>query len=264
MKFLQSLRISLFDLDLIILIIPALVTGLIISSTHAPLGREVLRRGIIFIDLAVAQVAGLAIVATGLWLPHASWIITQAIAISAALLIAAFFHLIEQRNAKEQEAVIGSTYILAASIVLVLLASDPRGGEDIQQILSGQILLVTWSKIGALTPIYVIAGLIWLLFPQLRKGFAFYALFAIVITASVQLVGVYVVFASLVFPAIAVSRFNKRQSLASLVCGFLSIFLGLTCSLAFDQPAGPMLVVSYAILGIVFRFYNYLTSRVTQ
>tara|TARA_B100001123_G_scaffold33137_1_gene34591 strand:- start:464 stop:1165 length:702 start_codon:yes stop_codon:yes gene_type:complete len=232
--------------------------------THAPLGREVLRRGIIFIDLAVAQVAGLAIVATGLWLPHTSWVITQAIAISVSLSIAAFFHLIEKRNTKEQEAIIGSTYILAASVVLVLLASDPRGGEDIQQILSGQILLVTWTTIGVHTPLYVIAGLTWILIPRLRKGFAFYAIFAIVITASVQLVGVYVVFASLVFPALAVSRLDNKQTFAALFCGFLSIFLGLSCSLALDQPAGPMLVLSYAIVGILFRLNIYLKLRFTK
>ena len=243
------------------MIIPALVTGLIISSTHAPLGREVLRRGIIFIDLAVAQVAGLAIVATGLFLPHSSWIITQAIAIFAALLIAAFFHLIEQRNPKEQEAVIGSTYILAASIVLVLLANDPRGGEDIQQILSGQILLVTWTTIGYLSPLYIVAGLIWYLIPRLQGGFPFYAIFAVVITASVQLVGVYVVFASLVFPALSVSALEDKKILAAVACGLVSILSGIAGSLAFDTAAGPMLVLAYAIVGLLFRLFIYLDLR---
>ena len=147
--------------------------------------------------------------------------------------------------------------------MLVLLASDPRGGEDIQQILSGQILLVTWTTIGVHTPLYVIAGLTWILIPRLRKGFAFYAIFAIVITASVQLVGVYVVFASLVFPALAVSQLNK-QTFAALFCGFLSIFLGLSCTLALDQPAGPMLVLSYAIVGILFRLNIYLNLKFAQ
>ena len=149
----------LLNVDLILIILPALATGLIISITHGPLGREVLRRGIIFIDLAIAQVAGLAIIATDLLIPHATWLTTQAIALCAALSAAVFFHSMEKKNAKEQEAVIGSTYILAASIILILLANDPRGGEDIQYILSGQILLVTWKTILTLTPLYLFAGI---------------------------------------------------------------------------------------------------------
>lgn len=221
---------------------------------HGPLGREVLRRGIIFIDLAIAQVAGLAIIATDLWLPHASWVTTQTIAIFAALSAAAFFHSMEQKNVKEQEAVIGSTYILAASMILILLANDPRGGEDIQHILSGQILLVTWKTISTLTPLYIIAGVTWFLIPRARNGFAFYAIFTLVITASVQLVGVYVVFASLVFPALAIRPLRDRQTLFSLFCSLTSVFVGLMGSLVIDLPAGPMLVLSYAVMSIFFRF----------
>ena len=245
----------LLNVDLILIILPALATGLIISITHGPLGREVLRKGIIFIDLAIAQVAGLAIIATDLFIPHATWLTTQAIALCAALSAAAFFHSMEKKNAKEQEAVIGSTYILAASTILILLANDPRGGEDIQYILSGQILLVTWKTILTLTPLYLFAGITWFLIPRARNGFAFYAIFALVITASVQLVGVYVVFASLVFPALAVSQLPNRQTLTGLFCSLTSVIIGLIGSLALDLPAGPMLVASYAVMSILFRFF---------
>ena len=245
----------LLNVDLLLIILPALATGLIISITHAPLGREVLRKGIIFIDLAIAQVAGLAIIATDLLIPHATWLTTQTIALCAALSAAAFFHSMEKKNAKEQEAVIGSTYILAASTILILLAKDPRGGEDIQHILSGQILLVTWKTILTLTPLYLFAGITWFLIPRARNGFAFYAIFALVITASVQLVGVYVVFASLVFPALAVSQRPNHQTLTGLFCSLTSVIIGLIGSLALDLPAGPMLVASYAVMSILFRFF---------
>jgi zinc/manganese transport system permease protein len=108
---------------------PALIAGLIVLSTHVPLGQEVLRRGIIFIDLAIAQVAGLGVVAahTMDWDPDGFEV--QIAAVSAALLAAIGLNWTERRWPKIQEPLIGILFILAATGGILLLAGNPRPGR---------------------------------------------------------------------------------------------------------------------------------------
>ena len=171
-----------------------------------------LRRGIVFIDLATAQVVGLAVILSSLWLAEPLWIEHQAIAFGAGLAVAVFFRWIERVTPDEQEAVIGSCFIVASSVALLALAGHPTGGEMLRHVLSGQLLFVTWVDIAAFLPIYGIYVLLWLCAPRLRTGTGFFLLFALVITASMQLVGVYVVFASLILPALAARRGGGLQS----------------------------------------------------
>ena len=144
-------------LDTLDIVLPATAAGLAIALTHSVLGIEVLRRGIIFIDLAIAQIAGLCVVLTALWLHDPSWGQTQIIAGISALLAAVFFRWIERVVPTEQEAVIGSCFILAASAVLLVLADHPNGGEEVQHILSGQMLFISWSDVLAFLPLYIVA-----------------------------------------------------------------------------------------------------------
>ena len=183
-------------LDLFDIVAPGLVVGLVVTAAHAPLGIEVLKRGIVFIDLATAQVVGLAVILLGVWLEEPNWIVAQGVAFTAGIAIALFFRWIERKSPEEQEAVIGSSFIVAASIALLALADDPHGGEELRHVLSGQLLFVTWDDIAAFLPIYGLFAALWLLVPRLRAGAGFFVLFALVITASMQLVGVYVVFAA--------------------------------------------------------------------
>ena len=100
-------------LDTFLIVLPALLAGLMITALHAPLGIEVLRRGIIFIDLAIAQMAGLSVVLVRLWLHEPSWLATQMVAGLSALAAAAFFRWVEKVLPQEQEAIIGACFILA-------------------------------------------------------------------------------------------------------------------------------------------------------
>ena len=177
-----------------------------------------LKRGIVFIDLATAQIIGLAIVLLALFFDEPSWPLRQAASFGTGICVALFFRWIERKTPEEQEAVIGSSFILAASVALLALADDPHGGEALRHLLSGQILFVSWGDIAAFLPVYALVALVWAGVPRARSGIGFFVLFALAITASVQLVGVYVVFASLILPALAARSgggYDLRRAFAS-------------------------------------------------
>ena len=224
-----------------------------VTAVHAPLGIEVLKRGIVFIDLATAQVVGLAVILLGLWLDEPSWMERQSAAFAAGTGIALFFRWIERRANDEQEAVIGSCFILAASAALLALADNPRGGEELVHILSGQILFVDWSDIATFVPVFGLVAVLWCATPRMRTGSGFFVLFAIAITASVQLVGVYVVFASLILPALAARRANGYVLPRALVSGFAAVVSAILISAVADLPAGPFLVVCFGASAVATR-----------
>jgi zinc/manganese transport system permease protein len=229
---------------------PAFVAGLMIAATHAPLGLEVLKRGIIFIDLAIAQVAGLGIViASGFADTPPPWLV-QSAALTCAVLAALFFRLVERHLPKQQEAIIGCSFVFAASLALLLLADHPHGGEEIQHLLSGQILFVTWQDVLVHAPIYAAILTLWFVKLGIRQGIAFYLVFAAAITSSVQLVGVYVVFASLILPALAAEDYSRKQCVAWL-CGAIAVTGGIAFSISTDLATGPVLVCSYILCSVL-------------
>ena len=230
---------------------PALAAGLMIALTHAPLGIEVLKRGIIFIDLAVAQIAGLGLVATGVLLQEPAVWLTQGIALTCAILAGLFFCRVEKSMPQQQEAIIGVSFVLAASLAILLLADHPHGGEEIRHMLSGQMLFVTWEDVAAHSPVYALILTAWFLKPALRNGIGFYLLFALAITSSVQMAGVYVVFASLILPALVAVKARYPYVMAWL-CGVASVLSGIFVAVLSDTPAGPMIVVSYIFTASAF------------
>ena len=246
----------MLDLEVLEIVLPATVAGLAVALIHSTLGIEVLRRGIIFIDLAIAQIAGLCVVLAALWLHEPSWIETQVAAGAAALAAAVFFRWVEKALPAEQEAIIGCCFVLAASGVLLALANRPQGGEEIQHILSGQMLFISWSQVSAFMPLYVIAALIWCGFSRARTGLGFFVIFALVVTASVQLVGVYVVFASLILPALAVNRMGRRKEITAMMAGVLAVVAGVCISTVRDLPAGPVMVFAFAGVAILCRLWH--------
>ena len=228
---------------------PALLAGLIITITHAPLGIEVLKRGIIFIDLAVAQIAGLGLLIANVYFINFSPWLSQIIALIFAMSAAFFFKIVENKIKSQQEAIIGVSFILAASLSILILSDHPTGGEEIRHLLSGQMLFITWQDVLLHLPIYILILVLWFL-PINLNGIGFYILFSLAITSSVQLVGVYVVFASLILPALtAVKAVNPYK--VAWISGLISVVLGILLSIIFDLPAGPILVVSYVIVTIL-------------
>jgi zinc/manganese transport system permease protein len=223
------------------------IVGLLVLATHVPLGRRVLARGIIFLDLAVAQLAVLGVVAAhALGLADTGWG-TQLAAATAALAGAALLAGCERRWPDSQEALIGSTFVVAASLAALLLAGDPHGGEHLAELLTGQILWATPQQAMRIAVLYgaLLALMAWR--GERLGGLGFYLVFALAITASVQLVGVYLVFASLILPALAARGLPARPGLlAGWTTGALSYAGGLLASARFDWPAGPAVVIALA------------------
>ena len=239
------------SVDLAILF-PAFLTGLLVLATHVPLGQLVLERGIVFIDLAIAQVAGLGVVAADAmgWEPH-GWSV-QISAVSAALSCALFLLWTERRLATLQEAVIGVVFVVAASAEILLLASNPHGAEHLKDLLVGQIL---WVEPAQLLPVAVTYGIVLaavFLFDLRRQRVLFYLVFPITITASVQLVGVFLVFASLIIPALAASGSAPRHRLVfGYMAGLTGYVLGLGASAVWDVPTGAAIVCALAATALL-------------
>lgn len=229
---------------------PAFAAGLLVLSTHVPLGEQVLRRGIIFIDLAIAQIAGVGV----LWAHAMSWednaLTMQLTAFSAALLGALALYLCERRWPEILEAVIGTSFILAASTAILILANNPHGGEHLKDLLVGQVLWVDWQQLLPTTLLNALILFVWFRFGASHRSILFYLLFALAITASVQLVGVYLVFASLIIPALAVRHLRKHSLVMAWLLGITGYAAGLIVSALLDLPSGAVIVWALALFGL--------------
>ena len=233
------------------ILIPALLAGLLVTSTHVPLGIQVLKRGIVFIDLAIAQVAGLGIMVADLfgWEPQ-GWGV-QAAAMGAAMAGAIMLTWAEKRWPDVQEATIGVSFVLAASAAVLLLAGNPHGGEHLKDLLVGQIL---WVSLKTLVPVLIVYAIVLGVWFGLRERIGragFYVLFAATVTVSVQLVGVYLVFASLIIPALATRKFAGRRLAAAYLTSALGYAAGLAASALFDLPSGAVVVWSMAVVAVL-------------
>ncbi len=230
---------------------PAFVAGLLVLATHVPLGIQVLERGIVFIDLAIAQIAGLGVIAADMmgWPPQGLEV--QVAAVSAALAGAAALTWAEKRAGTMQEAIIGVTFVLAACAGILLLSSNAHGGEHLRDLLVGQILWVNTAQLVALAAVTAVILPLWLARGTRLGRFGFYALFAVAVTASVQLVGVYLVFSSLIIPALASTGLARRRRLFfGYGIGAVGYALGLAASALFDLPSGAVVVWALALCAI--------------
>jgi zinc/manganese transport system permease protein len=203
----------------------------------------VLQRGIIFIDLAIAQIAALGVMIAAVLGWEESTIAVQGAAALAAGGGALLMTWSVRRWPEIQEALIGATFVVAASIGLLLLAGNPQAGEHLQEILAGQILWISWTDLLPALLVYLpILGLWFGLGSRLGHA-GFYLLFAAAVTISVQLIGIYLVFASLILPALA-----SRSISAAYLIGALGYILGLLASSQLDLPAGPAIVCALAVV----------------
>ncbi len=229
------------------LLIPAFIAGILVLSTHVILGKEVLRRGIIFIDLAIAQMAALGVLVAQTFFHPTQWFIlmaAMALALGAALLL----QWTDKHWPKQQEAFIGCLFVVSASVTLLLLAHHAHAHENLHALLAGQILWVTLPDLLPITIVSTLIISIWWFYPTFVQGKGFYFIFAIAITLAVQLVGIYLVFASLIMPALATTKLRLAYLTGGI--GYLS---GLWLSAVFDLPAGAMIVCTLAIAGLIIK-----------
>jgi zinc/manganese transport system permease protein len=217
------------------------------------LGQEVLKRGIIFIDLALAQIAGLGLILANALGAHIDDFAVQLLALASALAGAALLAATEKWLGRYQEAAIGVLFVLAATGSILLLANNPHGGEHLKDILVGQILWVEWAQLWM--PLLI--GLVVLSIHCFAHGLLatrwFYWLLAASITVSVQLVGVYLVFAFLIVPAMATVRLaTNKATMVAILIGVMGSLLGLIISLYLDLPSGALMVWAIVVTAIIF------------
>jgi zinc/manganese transport system permease protein len=223
--------------------------GLLVLATHVPLGIDVLRRGIIFLDLAVAQMAALGVL-TAEMLGWDSGAGVQVAAAAAAVFGALLLTWTERRWPQLQEALIGLLFVVAASAGILLLANNPHGGEHLRDLLGGQILWIGWSQLLPVALLYAALLAVWFFVGRERLGRAgFYLVFALAVTASVQLVGVFLVFASLIAPAVATAALRRRLMMAWGL-GTLGYAAGFLVSLLGDLPTGAAIVCCLGLVAL--------------
>jgi zinc/manganese transport system permease protein len=147
---------------------------------------------------------------------------------------------------------IGATFILAASGALIVLASNPHGAEHLKELLVGQILWVDPARLPLVAGAYALILLVWFAFGERLGRVGFYLLFACAVTVSVQLVGLYLVFTTLIVPALATRRIGRRLPVAYALSA-AGYALGLVTSALTDWPSGPAIVwVMSALAVLVF------------
>ena len=242
---------SLTVLDLSILL-PAFAAGLLVTATHVPLGTQVLARGIVFIDLAIAQIAGCGVVLADRMGFEAEGIAVQIAAFAAALGGALLLTWSEKVWPDVQEAVIGVVFVMGATASLILLASNPHGSEHLRDLLVGQIL---WAQPTRLIWAAVVYGALlaaWFGFGARLGRVGFYVLFALAVTISVQLVGLYLVFATLIIPPLATRRMARRRLPAAWAIGVVGYAAGLIVSTALDLPSGAVIVWTLVVAGLAW------------
>ncbi|WP_417533054.1 metal ABC transporter permease [Marinobacterium stanieri] len=224
------------------LLLPPLVAGLLVLCTHLPLGMQVLARGILFIDLAIAQLAALgSLLAQQMGAGSMLSIFCgMLLAILGALLVGR----LAQRFSEYREALIGLLYVAAASVCLLVLTADPHGGQRLASSLNGDILWVSWPEmlpLALITPVFL---LLWWRGGG-RKDAVFYPAFALLVSLSVPLLGIYLVFVTLIAPALVAQLSQSRSwALAGAVCGYLA---GLLLAWQLDWPAGATVVLALLV-----------------
>ena len=262
-----------------------LLAGVVLTGIHAYFGLHVLARGIVFIDLSLAQVAGLGITIAILAghtvdSPAAYWY-ALAFSYSGAVLFALARR---YEHAIQQEVVIGIVYAVCAALGVLALDRAPQGAEHIKQILIGSILTVRPDQVAKLALLYGLIGAAhWLLRrPLIQASFdpkqplsarflwdvLFYASFAMVVTSSVRIAGVLLVFSYLIVPAAIAGLLAKSirpRLLLAWGLGVVVTALGLYASWQWDLPTGPAIVATFgaamALTGILFAL-QVLTLRV--
>jgi zinc/manganese transport system permease protein len=234
------------------ILLPAFVAGLLVTATHVPLGTQVLARGIVFIDLAIAQIAGCGVLLADQLGFEPQGAAVQVAALTAALAGALLLTWTERNWPDVQEALIGVTFVLGATGSVLLLASNVHGSEHLRDLLVGQILWVQWKGLAWAAAVYALVLFAWFGLGDRLGRVGFYALFALAVTVSVQLVGLYLVFATLIVPPLATRSMTRHRLAAAWALGAAGYAVGLLLSASLDLPSGPLIVWVLVVLAIAW------------
>lgn len=245
-------------------LLPAFAACLLLTGIHSYLGLHVIRREIIFVDIALAQLASLGISVAFLLGYEADSLPVYLFAGFATTLGAAFFSFFRDERLSP-EAVIGVVFAVASAFGILIADRIPHGAEHLKYVLNGNILWVSWPQLAKTFVLYSALGIFhwrfrkvfWEIssdknFPGRNRfwDFLFYASFGLVITSSVQIGGVLVVFAFLIVPALLSQVFFKgigRQLLLAWFVGLIVSLIGISASYAWDLPTGAAIVAAFGL-----------------
>ena len=239
------------------------IAALCLVGIHAYFGIQVLLRNVIFVDLALAQIAALGATVAFMQGHPAFSVATYTYSFGFTLLAALLLAFTRAWSGRiSQEALIGVIYVVAAAAALLLIDSAPQGAEHLKQILTGTILTVDWNDLALIAPLYLGVALVhWLLRTRLlptlgvagtdwRWEFLFYASFGLIVTSSVSLAGVLLVFSFLIIPAAIGMLYAERLSRQLLIgwsAGAAASAMGLAASYAWDLPTGAAMVCAFGV-----------------
>ncbi len=263
------------------LMFPPFVACLILTGIHAYLGVHVIERGVIFVDLALAQIAALGSTVGflfGLELhSQGGYFVALMFTLFGALVFAVTRR---KQPVVPQEAIIGITYAVAAALSILILSRAPEGGEELKSLMVGHLLFIGWPEIVKIAAIYLIIGVIHFSFRKqfllistapneaYARGmnirywdFLFYATFGFVVTSSVEVAGVLLVFSFLVVPAVCgalLTRSMPRRIVIGWGIGLLASITGISLSYLFDLPTGATVV---GVFGLAVPLTAVVRSR---
>lgn len=268
-------------LEYIDLLIWPFLAALVLTGIHVYLGLHVVMRGVIFVDLALAQVAALGTsVGVILGWGHDSFA-TFSIALSFTFLGAFLFSMTRSKTHNiPQEAIIGITYVVSAAVMILVFSKSPEGSEHLNHLLVGSLLFVTPKLVGITFGLYTVIGVFHWIF---RKAFfavssqnhdtqhntriwdfLFYITFGFVVTSSVKIAGVLLVFSFLIIPAVAALLFVegiKNRLFFGWGFGVLGSVLGMAASLILDIPTGAAIVATFGFMLVLSAIIRIILSR---
>lgn len=271
--------------EALLFLLPPFCVCLILTGIHVYLGIHVLSRGVVFVDLALAQIAALgATIGFLMGFSHegpASYLTSLAFTLVGAFLFAATRN-VEKRKVP-QEAIIGVSYAISSALIILLLDRASHGAEEIKSMLVGSILWVTWPEVATTFGLYSVICAFHYIFRHKfllitmnpaeaeRSGMnlklwdlLFYSSFGIVITSSVKIAGVLLVFSYLVIPSIIGMLFCREirsRLFLGWSVGFVASVLGLSGSYLLDLPTGASLVVFFGICLVVAGVVRFALDR---
>ena len=221
---------------------PAILLAFVLVGIHSLFGLEVVRRGVIFSDLAVGQWAGLGMALSISFFDNKyKYLLALSFALTCGLLISFALN-----RVKNREAFIGLLYAFGSGAVMIALTHSAEGMEAFRNLISSDILFTMPETIYKSTLLYIVIGLLlWKLYPKLEglyKDMLFFILFAITVTSSVSIAGVLTVFVFLIAPPFIALSFDKESLIFAWMFGWLFAVIAIFISYYFDLPTGYTIV----------------------
>ena len=275
------------DFDTLKFLAAPFVASLILAGIHAYLGVHVVERGVIFVDLSLAQIAALGSTVAMLLPftgqdPHGPWVYWTGLAFT--FLGAAIFSTVRVRRARiPQEAIIGIAYAVASAATILAMSKATSESEHLKDMLVGNILAVSWLEVGKTAALYVVIGAFHFLYRRQFLAisidrdkaeasglsvklwdFLFYASFGFVVTSSVLIAGVLLVFCYLIVPSVAAMLFSDRigpRLAIGWTMGTIVSALGIYLSVTLDLPTGATMVCTFGLVLVLMALFRLVFLR---